>query len=158
MTDADENFHTRLTRLRKERGYVTAKAFSDAIGFGQAGYNLYEEGGANFRAPRPHRLAIIAKALGTTPEWLLYGSSNPSGEAATPHLAEGAIPAFQVEKVNAPVPLVETTGVTKLLDLVKLLRSYIEAKDLPGARVICQSIVSEIDLQSLLAANGQGGR
>lgn len=42
----------------------------------------YERG---LRIPRPNDLATLAKALQTTPEWLMYGAGNPPDILSTPN-------------------------------------------------------------------------
>jgi transcriptional regulator with XRE-family HTH domain len=75
------SIHQRIKQRRLECGLNSHKALAEKIGVAWQTVQLWEKEGGT--APNRSRMAKLAEALGTTPEWLLFGSGDDSPTAVS---------------------------------------------------------------------------
>lgn len=68
------NIHTRIKQRRQDLGYASHQAFAQEVGVSWQTVQQWEKEGGT--APNRSRIGRVAKALKTTPEWLLYGGNS----------------------------------------------------------------------------------
>lgn len=68
------SIHSRIKERRIALGYSSQEAFAKAVEVTWQTVQQWEKEGGT--APNRNRIGKVAKALETTPEWLLYGSGN----------------------------------------------------------------------------------
>lgn len=81
--ESSETPASRLKAARIAAGFRSAKAAAEAMGVEPPTYMAHENGG---RGISTDRAAAYAEALGTTPEWILFGKPDAPGamQSATP--------------------------------------------------------------------------
>ena len=70
----------RLKEKRYANGFSSAAAVADALGWVASTYESYELGTRVPPIPRAHQ---IAKLFGVTPQWILFGDTDPSEKNIT---------------------------------------------------------------------------
>lgn len=83
------SIHTRIKQRRIDCGFSSHEAFAKAVGVSWQTVQQWEKEGGT--APNRGRMEKVAKALETTPEWLLYGTDGATG-------AESGAPAKRANK------------------------------------------------------------
>jgi hypothetical protein len=117
MTDTPND---RLRRARAAAGHATAIAAADALGVPRSTYIGHENGHRGFPAKRATQ---YASGFGTSPEWLLYGTSAATGAPAP------LLPSVEVlrEMLREAIQD-EVTLATKLADLPHIVAPSLHAQ------------------------------
>jgi len=117
--------NARLRGARAAAGFPTAIAAADALGVPRSTYIGHENGHRGFPAKRA---PDYARAFGTTPEWLLYGSGGEREHADTPPEALALPSAALLEAMLREAIRDEVTLATKIADLPRIVAPSLHAQ------------------------------
>lgn len=84
------SIHTRIKERRIAVGFASQEAFAKAIDVSWQTVQQWEKEGGT--APNRNRIGKVAKALNTTPEWLMHGSGEGADPPTEPRIVRPAAP------------------------------------------------------------------
>lgn len=95
MSESEESLGERVRRLRQSRG-LTQAALGKLVGMSQQTVHTIEQGDSQ----RPRRLPELAQALGTSVDYLAYGTGPRDVASERQAVAEHPPESFQIRSVG----------------------------------------------------------
>lgn len=95
MSESEESLGERVRRLRQSRG-LTQAALGKLVGMSQQTVHTIEQGDSQ----RPRRLPELAQALGTSVDYLAYGTGPREVASERQAIAERPPESFQIRSVG----------------------------------------------------------